>query len=216
MTAPAPATDVFFDFLCPYAWRGIELAAVLRGKGHAFRLRHFSLVQGNHEENGGKEGVVWWLTDQALGEGSPYQQNSLAAFLAAHAAAQQGEELHWAFTLALYRAVHEHKKPLDEAAIAGAAQTAGLNLDAFAAARTDEAGLRASLRAELAEAADIGVFGTPTFVLPDGSAAYYRFENLTRDPETALAWWNLYGEVLRSGAGIATVKRAKNRPAQKA
>jgi 2-hydroxychromene-2-carboxylate isomerase len=215
MTAAPPATDVFFDFLCPYAWRGIELAAVLRGQGYAFRLRHFSLVQGNHIENAAAGGPVWWLTDQPLGEGSPYQQKSLPAFLAAHAAAQQGEELHWAFTLALFRAAHEHKKPLDEAALADAAQAAGLNLDAFAAARTDEAGLRASLRAELAEAAEIGVFGTPTFVLPDGSAAYYRFENLTRDPETALAWWNLYGEVLRSGAGIATIKRAKNRPAQK-
>lgn len=221
MTAPAPATDVFFDFLCPYAWRGIELAAVLRAQGQTlqgetFRLRHFSLVQGNHPDNAAAGGPVWWLTDQALGEGSPYQQNSLAAFLAAHAAAQQGEEASWAFALALFRAVHENKKPLDEAAIAAAAQAAGLNLKAFAAARTDEAGLRANLRAELAEAAEIGVFGTPTFVLPDGSAAYYRFENLTRDPETALVWWNLYGEVLRSGAGIATVKRAKNRPAQRA
>lgn len=214
--APAAPTDVFFDFLCPYAWRGLELADVLRAQGHAFRLRHFSLVQGNHAENAAAGGPVWWLTDQPLDEGSPYQQHSLAAFLAAHAAAQQGEELHWAFTLALYRAVHEHKKTLDEAAIAEAAQTAGLDLSAFAAARADEAGLRASLRAELAEAAEIGVFGTPTFVLPDGSAAYYRFENLTRDPDTALVWWNLYGEVLRSGAGIATIKRAKNRPAQKA
>lgn len=207
------ATDVYFDFLCPYAWRGVELAATLRREGEAFTLRHFSLVQGNHKEN--EKEVHWWLTDQPLGEGDRYQQQSLPAFLAAHAAAQQGEEAAWRFTLALFRAHHEDKAALDDRAFAEAAQQAGLDLDAFAAARQDEPGLRASLRADLAEALEIGVFGTPTFVRPDGSAAYFRFENLTRDAEEAREWWTLYGAVLDSPAGIATVKRAKNRPASK-
>ena len=54
MTLPSQSgvTDLYFDFLCPYAWRGLELADVLRrGHGLKFRLRHFSLVQGNHAEN---------------------------------------------------------------------------------------------------------------------------------------------------------------------
>ncbi|MCD0170477.1 disulfide bond formation protein DsbA, partial [Deinococcus sp. 23YEL01] len=66
------------------------------------------------------------------------------------------------------------------------------------------------------DAAEIGVFGTPTFVLPTGEAAYYRFENLTRDPVQARAWWDLYVTVLRDGAGVATIKRARNRPARRA
>ncbi len=208
-------TDVFFDFLCPYAWRGLELAEALREPGAPFRLRHFSLVQGNHAGNAGHAEPQWWLTDQPAGEGSPAQQSSLRAFLAAGAAARQGEERSWAFTLDLLRAVHEHKKPLDEDAVQAAARAAGLDAGQFAADRADETGLRARLRADLAEAAGIGVFGTPTFVSPEGSAAYYRFENLTRDPATARQWWALYGEVLRSGAGIATVKRARHRPAHK-
>lgn len=211
-------TDIYVDFLCPYAWRGVELAAVLRGQGEPepgehFGLRHFSLTQGNHPGN--QKGVQWWLTDQALGEGDRFQQASLPAFLAAQAAARQGEEAAWAFTLALFRAHHEQKLPLDEDTFTQAARTAELNLEQFQADHADESGLRASLRRDLTDAAGIGVFGTPTFVLPDGSAAYYRFENLTRDPDTARTWWTLYREVLGSGAGIATIKRAKNRPASK-
>lgn len=212
-----PATDVFFDFVCPYAWRGVELAQVLRQAGEQqFTLRHFSLVQGNHPDNAGQPDPVWWLTDQPAEAGERFQKSSLLAFLAAQAAARQGEEQGWDFTLALFRALHEEKKPLDEDAVMAAAAAAKLDLNQFAADRQDDDGRRASLRADLAEAAEIGVFGTPTFVLPGGEAAYYRFENLTRDPGTARQWWKLYGDVLHSDAGIATVKRAKNRPAKKA
>ncbi|MEF2277136.1 DsbA family protein [Deinococcus sp. YIM 134068] len=211
--ANSGTTEVYIDFLCPYAWRGVELAAVLRAEGEPFTLRHFSLTQGNHPENAGKDAPVWWLTDQPLGEGDRFQQASLSAFLAAQAAARQGEEAAWAFTLALFRAYHERRQPLEEATFAGAAQEAGLDMERWSADCRDESGLRVSLRADLTEAAEIGVFGTPTFVLPDGSAAYYRFENLTRDVTEARRWWTLYGEVLHSGAGIATIKRARKRPA---
>lgn len=212
-------TDLYFDFLCPYAWRGVELANVLKAEGEAFRLRHFSLVQGNHGDNAAAKSagdVTWWLSDQPAGEGSAYQQSSLAAFLAHTAAARQGEEPSWAFTLALFRRRHEQGQEIDEAAIQSAAGDAGLDAAQFAADRQDDVGLRAALRQELSDAADLGVFGTPTFVLEDGAAAYYRFENLTRDPQTARAWWDLYRTVLNDEAGIATIKRAKNRPAKKA
>lgn len=210
-------TDVFVDFLCPYAWRGVELAAVLRDQGETFRLRHFSLVEGNHPDNA--KAHTWSLTDQPLDaqEGTgymAYQTPSLRGFLAATAAAKQGEDAAWAFALALFRAVHEARQPLgDEATLADAAREAGLDLARFEADRQDEAGLRAALRAEQDAAREIGVFGTPTYVLPGGEAAYYRFENLTRDPATAREWWNLYQTVLRSDPGVATIKRAKNRPA---
>ncbi|MFC4424699.1 DsbA family oxidoreductase [Deinococcus navajonensis] len=203
------ATDLFVDFLCPYAWRGVELAAVLRAQGETFRLRHFSLVQGNHPENAGQPEPRWWLTEQAAEEGTPYQRSSLAAFLAARAAAQQGEDAAWAYTLALFRARHEAGQPLDESSFSGAAQTAGLDLERWQAARADDDALRGSLREDLADAHRLGVFGTPTYVLPDGHAAYYRFEQLTRDPGVARERWNLYLSVLRSEAGIGTIKRTK-------
>ena len=211
-------TEVFFDFLCPYAWRGVEMAAVLRQQGEPFRLRHFSLVEGNHPDNA-KE-LTWRLTDQPTdaegGEGyMSYQSPTFNAFLAAQAAYRQGEENAWAFTLALYRAHHEQKKKLEEDTFQQAAQEAELDLKQWEKDRQDETGLRATLRREFDDAREIGVFGTPTFALPGGEAAYYRFENLTRDPEQARQNWTLYTQAMHSNAGIGTIKRAKNRPPQK-
>ena len=122
---PSGRTDLYVDFLCPYAWRGVELAAVLRAQGEAFNLRHFSLTQGNHPDN--QQGVQWWLTDQALGGGDRFQQASLPAFLAAQAAARQGEAAACAFTLALFRAHHEQKLPLEEATFTQAATKSRTN-----------------------------------------------------------------------------------------
>ena len=211
-------TDVYFDFLCPYAWRGVELAARLREQGEPFRLRFFSLVEGNHTDN--QKDLNWKLTDQPLdaegGDGyMKYQRPSLGAFLAAQAAYQQGEDRAWAFTLALYRLHHEQKKELNEETFQQAAREAGLDLTQWATDRQDEAGLRAALRREFDDAREIGVFGTPTFVMDDGSAAYYRFENLTRDPDKAQQFWTLFKQVMNSDAGIGTIKRAKNRPPKK-
>lgn len=205
-------TDLYFDFLCPYAWRGVELAHVLRGCGETFRLRHFSLVQGNHPENKDREGVQWWLSDQPLdaeGQGGylKYQRPSLNAFLAAHAASRQGEEKSWAFTLALFRLHHEDGRELDEAALQGAAERAGLDLAGWHKDRQDEVARRRELRGDLEAAAALGVFGTPTFVLSSGDAAYFKFEGLTRDPHAAQNLWSLFSGALHSEAQVATIRR---------
>ncbi|WP_278914115.1 DsbA family oxidoreductase [Deinococcus wulumuqiensis] len=210
-------TDLYFDFLCPYAWRGVEMAHALRGCGETFRLRHFSLVQGNHPDNNapdtkGSGEVRWWLTDQPLGaEGGKgsmkYQRPSLNAFLAARAAYRQGEEKSWAFTLALFRLHHEDGRELDETAFQDAAEHAGLDLAGWQKDRQDEAALRRELREDLEASAALGVFGTPTFVLGSGDAAYFKFEKLTRDPHEAQNLWSLFTGTLHSEAQVATVRR---------
>ncbi|TSA85630.1 DsbA family protein [Deinococcus detaillensis] len=203
-------TLIYFDFLCPYAWRGVELADLLRREhGLMFELRHFSLVQGNHPENAqSRHQPVWWLTDQAPQEGSAAQVGSLEAFLADQAAARQGEEKRWAFALALFRAVHRDKAELSAQTIQAAAQTAGLDMGQFQTDLAEDGARRAELRTDLAAAAEQGVFGTPTFVLPERHAAYFRFANLV-SPGKALETWQLYVSVLESDARIETIKRAK-------
>ncbi len=204
------STDVYLDFLCPFAWRGVELADVLRREhGLSFRLRHFSLVQGNHPANPERKAPTWWLHEQGAGEGSAHQQASLRAFLAAHAAARQGEEPRWAFTLALFRARHERGAELSEQTVHAAAQEAGLDLPRLEKDLQDDVALREALAEDLRASATLGVFGTPTFVLPDGHAAYLRFSQLIREEAEARMLWNLYGEMLHSGAGIETVKRPR-------
>ena len=83
---------VYHDFLCPFAWRGLELLAALE---IPFASRHFSLVQGNFATNVGlpRNAPAWKLVDQALGDtanaGLPAYSNvdgSLEAFFASHAA----------------------------------------------------------------------------------------------------------------------------------
>ncbi|AZI41776.1 disulfide bond formation protein DsbA [Deinococcus psychrotolerans] len=203
-------TLIYFDFLCPYAWRGVELADLLRREhGLMFELRHFSLVQGNHNDNAqSRHQPTWWLTDQAAGSGSAAQIGSLEAFLADQAAARQSEEKRWAFALALFRAVHRDKAELSAQTIQAAAQTARLDMAQFQTDLAEDGARRAELRTDLAAAAEQGVFGTPTFVLPEGHAAYFRFANLV-SPEKALETWQLYVSVLESDARIETIKRAK-------
>ena len=143
MTQPA-AVELYFDFLCPYAWRGLELAEVLRREhGLRFNLRHFSLVQGNHAENPDRKHPVWWLTDQAAGEAPEVQAASLHAFLAAQAAMRQGEEAAWAFTLALFRARHAGKQPADlrDEAVMGAAAREAWAVRIFRDIGTAQSGL---------------------------------------------------------------------------
>ena len=210
MIHTAGPIQVYFDFLCPFAWRGVELADVLRReRGMQFRLRHFSLVQGNHPENPDRKAPTWWLHEQAVDAGSPQQQASLRAFLAAGAAEQQGEEAAWAFTLALFRARFEHKAELDEGAMRRAVREAGLDEASFAASCADGGARREALAADLRDSAALGVFGTPTFVLPDGNAAYLRFSRLVQGAEQAETLWNLYTEVLHSDAAIETIKRPR-------
>ena len=222
MTQTAPAnpalpshsgvTDLYFDFLCPYAWRGLELADVLRREhGLKFRLRHFSLVQGNHAENPDRKYPTWWLTDQVAGQGGEYQAGSLNAFLAGQAALRQPEDAAWAFTLELFRARHaspDRADLADDSTVRAAAEGT-LDTARFGADFADQDGLRAALREDFQASASLGVFGTPTFHLPDGNIAYFRFANLVTESGAALDLWNLYTKVLTDGARIETVKRAK-------
>lgn len=213
MTSPAAGsapTDLYLDFLCPYAWRGVELADVLRReRGLSFRLRHFSLVQGNHPGNPERKQPAWWLSDQPAGEGSDAQAGSLNAFLAAQAALRQGEEGAWAFTLALLRLRHQGKADLRDDRVIREAAGGTLDPARLAADLQGDAGLREALRRDLEDSAALGVFGTPTFVLPGGHAAYFRFAGLVREPGAALKLWELYSQVLTDGARIETIKRPR-------
>ncbi|WP_425145652.1 DsbA family oxidoreductase [Deinococcus sp.] len=219
MTAALPShagvTDIYFDFLCPYAWRGLELADVLRREhGLKFRLRHFSLVQGNHKENPERKSPTWWLDQQVSGQGGEMQAGSLNAFLAGQAALRQSEDAAWAFTLAMFRAAHqraagESAPDFKNDGVIRALAEGTLDTAQFERDFADETGLRAALHQDLQDSASLGVFGTPTFHLPDGHIAYFRFGNLVTEAGAALALWNLYTSVLTDGARIETIKRAK-------
>lgn len=198
---------VYYDFLCPFAWRGLELMALL---GERPELKNFSLVQGNHPDNPNRKEPSWKLAQQPLGEGSEAQRASLAAFLADQAARRQGEEAAFSFALHLFRLRHAEGQDLaDPETSLEAARRAALDLPQFEADLADEAGLRETLAADLDEAARLGVFGTPTFVLASEDAAYLRFAHLPTSREDAERLWGTYVEVLMNGAHIETIKRPR-------
>lgn len=197
---------VYLDYSCPFAWRGLELVQVVAPQlGLNLELRHFSLEQGNHKDNVGlpRNSPAWKLAEQPL-EGS----KALRAFLASHAAKQQGRAAHLRFALELFRLRHQDKRALDDdQTLVDAVSRAGLDLERFMADLDDEEDRRIELGRDLEDAGELGVFGTPTFVLPSGDAAYFRFTQLTTEPELAVNLWELYTAVLHNGAHIETIKR---------
>lgn len=202
------ALTVFFDYSCPFAWRGLELMAlVLPQLQQPLVLRHFSLEQGNHPANAGlpRNAPAWKLWEQPAPS-----SRSLPYFLASQAAAQQGSNLHFAFALALMRLRHEQQQDLKQSATwYQAAQQAGLDLPSFTHDLSNESLLRQELASHLQAAGELAVFGTPTFVLPTGQAAYFRFRNLPANAQDALELWRLYQQVLFSDAQIETIKRPR-------
>jgi predicted DsbA family dithiol-disulfide isomerase len=198
---------VYFDFLCPFAWRGVELLAALE---ISFEPRHYSLVQGNHAENAGlpRSTPAWKLSDQKI-EGEGYLPDSLEAFLASHAAKLQGQAPHQRFMLELFRARHRDGKTLNGETALEAARAANLEISAFQEARADEAARRAELETDTQMAGNLGVFGTPTVQLESGAAAYFRFAKLPESRVERESLWTTYQQVLEHGAMIETIKRPR-------
>ncbi|GEM48903.1 DsbA family oxidoreductase [Deinococcus cellulosilyticus] len=199
---------VFFDFSCPFAWRGLELAEVLRQhEGFEFELLHFSLEQHNHPENAANRFEPTWFAHQQPTE----ESKTLLSLLGSLAAKQQGAECHRAFVLELFRAHHQDRLSLrDPETLKTAAQRANLDLPRFEYdLHENRDALREELKEDLSDACRLKVFGTPTFVLESGDAAYFRFRELPETPETARALWDLYTQVLASEARIETVKKPR-------
>ncbi|MGK0618588.1 DsbA family oxidoreductase [Meiothermus cerbereus] len=199
---------VYLDYLCPFAWWGLELAYVVAPQlGLDLVIQHYSLEQGDHPENASlpRNAPTWKLAEQPL-EGP----RSLRAFLASHAARQQGKAAHLRFALELFRLHHQDKRELnDDQTFVEVVGRAGLDLERFMADLEDEESRRLELARDLEQAGELGVFGTPTFVLPSGDAAYFRFTQLTTEPELALNLWELFAAVLYNGAHIETIKRPR-------
>lgn len=128
------------------------------------RWRYFSLAQVNSQEEG------WTIWGAA--EADPAARGRLA-FRAAEAARRQGRflELH----MALLEARHEHRRDLDDPqVIEQLAGEAGLEMDRFRRDMADPSILEALAEDHQAAVSELGVFGTPTFHLPDRGVAYVR------------------------------------------
>jgi predicted DsbA family dithiol-disulfide isomerase len=194
---------VYFDFLCPYAWRGAEVVDVVtRSRDISFEWQHFSLVQARRQGNG------WQLWNERLDHDDEYGSNGLLPFLASCAARRQGAEKHGAFLLALLRARHRDSKPLTRATVFEVAEEAGLHIPCFENDLADPES-RTHLAHEHHRAAALDVFGTPTFEFPTGHLAYLRIRELPADSDEALRLFDDYRRLLESFPYLETVRRPR-------
>lgn len=158
--------EVFYDYFCPFVYRASVLLQNV-GRSPAVELdvtwRYFSLAQVNSKDDG-------WTAWEA--PESEHVRGRLA-FKAAEAARLQGgfEQFH----MPLLEARHRDRLDIDEIEVVErVAVDAGLDLKRFRKDLADPKILE-SLRRDHTEARnEHGVFGTPTFVFPDGASAYVR------------------------------------------
>jgi predicted DsbA family dithiol-disulfide isomerase len=202
---PSETVTVFFDYLCPFAWRAAELAErVAAPLDLRFAWSHFSLYQSNHPAGDG-----WQLWNQRVDPNDPTGGKGLLAFLASTAARRQGPEAFDAFRLALLRARHRDHRPLDRPTVVDVAAGAGLHMACFERELADPEG-RTQLAKEHHEAAALHVFGTPTLRFPSGDTAYLRLKQLPEDGEASLELFRRVRAMLADYPYLETLKRPRH------
>lgn len=194
--------SAYFDYVCPYAWRGMELAEmVAEPLGLRFAWHHFSLYQHNYE---GEE--TWHLWNEPLTTGAHDGEKGLLPFLASCAARVQGEESHHRFRLALMRTHHRDGKPYTGETCLEAARLAGLDIRAFEEHLADPS-MRRTLERDHQQAASLKVRGTPTFHFAGGDLAYFRLSALPETVDQGVDLFRRYRDLLEGYPYLETIRR---------
>ncbi len=156
--------EVYYDYTCPFVYRAsLLLAGVAGERALDVRWRYFSLTQVNSKDEG------WTVWDAPAGE----RVRGRLAFKAAEAARRQ--DRFEPFHATLLRARHEGRIKIDEVeSIEQVAEDSGLELGRFRRDVADPTILAALERDHTRAVTVHGVFGTPTFVFPNGASAYIR------------------------------------------
>lgn len=197
--------EVFFDYLCPFVYRVAGMLEAVRGSSAGrteVSWRYFSLTQVNSKPNNIPDDG-WTVWDAPAGE----PVKGRLAFKAAEAARRQGRfaDLH----MPLLEARHRDRLDVeDEAVIERVAADAGLDVTRL---RDDMAApdiLDALKRDHLHAVLELGVFGTPTFVFADGSAAYVRLSEPVEGTSAVKVFDRLLG-VAAEEPRILEIKRPR-------
>jgi len=195
------AIDVFYDYGCPYVYAAATWLRDLKSKlGDDLQItwKYFPLEQVNSGED-----PDWKLWEQP----ADYVSRGRMAFHGAIAARRQGDDAFNAFHYALFDAKHQDNKNLGRRQVVlDVAKSAGLDMTRFEA-DLDDASLLQQIGADYEEGrTTYGVFGTPTLVFPDGSAAYLKMRPAPT-PDRSLEVWNKVRGFIEGEPDIAEIKR---------
>ena len=202
---PPETVTVFFDYLCPFAWRAAELAERVAGPlDLRFEWVHFSLYQANHRGGDG-----WQLWNHAIDPDDPTGSKGLVPFLASLAARKQGEDAFAAYRLALLRARHRDHRPLSSHTVMAVAEETGLHLACFERELADPEA-RTALARDHHRGASLHVFGTPTLRFASGDTAYLRLKELPPDGTPSIELFGRVRAMLRDYPYLETLKRPRH------
>jgi predicted DsbA family dithiol-disulfide isomerase len=188
--------EVFYDYFCPFVYRAsVLLQNVGRSRPLKVAWRYFSLAQVNSKDDG------WTVWDAPASE----NVRGRIAFKAAEAARRQGrfDDFH----NLLLQARHRDRLEIDQAEVVErVAVDAGLDLDRFRQDVSDADILAALARDHRQAVSEHGVFGTPTFVFPDGASAYVR---LAEAPEAGDHSTRVFDRLVSVAAGEPSILELK-------
>ena len=156
--------ELYYDYLCPYVFRAsLLLTNVSSERDLEVRWRYFSLTQVNSTE------PRWTVWDAPASE----RVRGRLAFKSAEAARRQDK--FDSYHSALLGARHHDRLDIDDPEVVEqVAEESGLDLERFRRDLDDPAILQALARDHTHAVNKHGVFGTPTFVFPNGASAYIR------------------------------------------
>ena len=195
---------VYFDFTCPYVHSAAAWLRDVRRQLGDDRIeitwKCFPLDQVNAPEDA--EFAIWYIPADRRSRG----RDSLNAAVAAR---RQGaaalERFHEAVLTLKHEEGQDHGKraTLDEAAT-----RAQLDLDRFARDLEDRSLLREIEADFVSGRGGFAVFGTPTFVFPNGEAAYLQVLP-PPPPEEAVAFWEDFVRDVRDRPYLREIKRPR-------
>ena len=190
--------QLFYDYTCPFVYRTAEMLDAVRTSREReldVTWRYFSLSQVNSRQ----DGWAAWSADES--EAVPGR----LAFRAAEAARRQGR--FDPFHMSLLRARHRDRLNIDDPnVIDGVAAASGLDIEEFRRDIADPASMMALARDHQEARTRHGVFGTPTFVFPDGAAAYVRLAQQPLNGEAVRIFDEVVGIAAREPS-ILEIKR---------
>jgi len=189
--------EIFYDYHCPFVYRASVLLQNV-GLSSNPRLnvtwRYFSLTQVNSKDDGW---TVWDAPESEVVRGR-------LAFKAAEAARRQDrfDDFH----MPLLEARHRDRLDIDQIeAVERVAVDCGLDIERFRKDLVDPRILE-SLERDHTQAVSVhGVFGTPTFVFPDGAAAYIRLAQAPDPNESS----RVFERLLSIAAGEPSILELK-------
>lgn len=193
---------VYFDYLCPYAWRGAEFAKMIeKPLDLRFDWRHYSLYQGNYK---GVDG--WQLWEDAVDTDSKDGSKGLMPFLASHYVKEAMAEKYDDFRLNLQRVAHKDSQGFSLVAIKSALKLSDIAEDL----EFDNDEVRDSLKKAHEEAVSKNVVATPTFFLDEKNASYFRIGQVPITETEAVELYQHYFELLTKYPYVETVRRPKD------